>query len=316
MLKLTTSCRVLCAGVLAATFALPAIAQPTTSTTAATKAVSQAAADGAGVDNSFDNSVDNAFEATPSAASGTAFDANFDSDSNAGDAFGDTSAQAVAPSDMAITDPWEGYNRWMFGVDMKLDDYVLEPVARGYDKVTPDWGQAMVRNFFDNLADVRGAINALLQLKFAEAGSNLGRVLINTTMGVGGLFDVATQAGLTSYDQDFGLTLARWGVPRGPYVVLPLLGPSNVRDGLGMIPGSYAWPPHYLPSASESYLVDAAYGVSKRTDLLGYKERIIGDKYIFIRNLYLRNRALKAGKPLPQDNFGASLDDASGASGW
>lgn len=277
----------------------PAAAQPETahSATVSTKAVPQAVAGGSHNDGSFD----------------ARFDSSFD------DAFGDASASGSAPAavqDTAIADPWEGYNRWMFGVDMKLDDYVLEPVARGYDKVTPDWGQTMVRNFFDNLADVRGAINALLQLKLGEAGSNLGRVLINTTMGVGGLFDVATQAGLKSYDQDFGLTLAHWGVPRGPYVVLPLLGPSNVRDGLGMIPGRYAWPPHYLPSTSESYLVTGAYGVSKRTDMLGYKERIIGDKYIFVRNFYLKNRALEAGKPLPQDDFGAALDDASGDTGW
>lgn len=214
------------------------------------------------------------------------------------------SAAETAPANV---DPWEGFNRKIFSFDMQLDRYLLKPAAIGYRKVTPSWGRQLVRNFFGNLKDVRSTFNALLQGRMGQAGSDFSRVLLNTTLGVGGLFDVATDANLTSYSQDFGLTLARWGVEPGPYLVLPFLGPSTVRDGVAWVPDIYFWPPHYLRNQWASYGEDALYAVSVREEILDMEKNIIGDKYIFVRNYYLQSRALKAGKKVV-DDFGA--DDA------
>lgn len=217
-------------------------------------------------------------------------------------------------------DPWEGFNRKMFAFDMTLDRYLLKPAAITYQKVTPGWGERMVGNFFGNLSDAKSALNALLQARFAQAGSNFARVLLNTTLGIGGLFDVASDANLKRYEQDFGLTLARWGVDRGPYLVLPFWGPSTVRDAAAIFPGNYMWPPHYLENQWVRLGLDGLYGVSKRAELLALEKSLVGDKYIFVRNYYLQSRAQKAGKAPEHDDFGASLGSGDGwgeaDSGW
>ncbi len=211
-------------------------------------------------------------------------------------------------------DPWESFNRKMFSFDMTMDKYLLKPAAKGYRAVTPDWGEGMVHNFFANLKEIPRSINALLQLKFKQAGSNFGRFLLNSTLGIGGLFDVASDAGLKSYQQDFGLTLAHWGVDRGPYLVLPFFGPSTVRDSFGMIPDTYLWPPHYLKNNWTQYALDGLYGVDKRAGFLGLEEAISGDKYIFVRNYYLQHRRRLTGKKIV-DTFGANADFDSDV-GW
>lgn len=233
-----------------------------------------------------------------------------------------TSGQAEA-SPRQEKDPWESVNRKIFAFDMTLDEYLLKPAAKGYQTVTPDWGESMVHHFFKNLGDLGDSVNSLLQLKFAQAGTNLGRFLLNTTLGVGGLFDVATDANLIAKDQDFGLTLAHWGVDPGPYLVLPFLGPSTVRDAVGMLPDNYLWPPHYLKDDITKYGVTGLYGVSKRAELLGIKDGFNGDMYLFVRNYYLNSRAKAAGKEI-KDTFGAGLNDdaggwgdgSNGSSGW
>lgn len=222
---------------------------------------------------------------------------------------------AAAETATANPDPWEGFNRKVFTFDMQLDRYVLKPVAVGYSTVTPSWGQQMVHNFFANLKDVRSSINALFQGRVGQAGSDMGRVLINTSMGVGGLFDVATDAGLKSHDQDFGLTLARWGVPPGPYLVLPFLGPSTVRDGIALTPDIYIWPPHYIDDNWIAYGGTGLYVVSQRSELLNLEKSIIGDKYIFVRNYYLQSRSLAAGKVV-KDDFGSGAGDSDQSGGW
>lgn len=178
-------------------------------------------------------------------------------------------------------DPWESFNRRIFAFDMVFDRYVFKPAAVGYRKTTPSWGQKMVTNFFDNLKDVRGGINALLQARLGQAGSNFSRVLINSTMGVGACLMLPADAGIKSYNQDFGLTLARWGVKSGPYVVLPFLGPSTVRDTVALVPGTYTWPPHYLDSKMAVYTTNIIYGVSVRASVLELEKSVVGDKYLF-----------------------------------
>lgn len=135
-------------------------------------------------------------------------------------------------------DPWEGFNRTVYTFNDKVDQYALKPVAQGYVKVTPQPVRDSVTNFFANIGDVYNAANNLLQLKIADGVEDIMRIVINTVFGVGGLFDVASLARLPKHDQDFGLTLGHYGVPPGPYLVLPFFGPSTVRDGVGLL-GNY-----------------------------------------------------------------------------
>ena len=132
-------------------------------------------------------------------------------------------------------DPWEGCNRRVFAFNDVLDRYALKPVARGYKAVTPEPVQTGVGNFFSNLGEVRTVLNSLLQGKFQRSGETTARLLFNSIFGLAGIFDVAEKMGLPQQDEDFGQTLGVWGVPAGPYLVIPFLGPSSLRDGTGRV---------------------------------------------------------------------------------
>lgn len=132
-------------------------------------------------------------------------------------------------------DPWEGFNRSMYNFNYRLDKYFLLPVVRGYEFVTPGFAQKGVTNFFNNIEEVRNLTNSIFQLKGKESLTTLGRFLTNSTIGIGGLFDVATPMGMPVHREDFGQTLGHWGVYPGPYLVLPLFGPSSLRDGSGIV---------------------------------------------------------------------------------
>lgn len=149
--------------------------------------------------------------------------------------------EAVATAEVApvqirtSNDPWEGFNRNLFGVHQAVDHAVLGPVARGYRAVTPRPFRTGVVNFLRNLKAPVVLANDLLQGEVNRAGSTAGRFAINTTIGIGGIFDPATSMGLEHHDEDFGQTLAVWGVPSGPYLFVPLMGPTTLRDGAGQI---------------------------------------------------------------------------------
>jgi phospholipid-binding lipoprotein MlaA len=147
-------------------------------------------------------------------------------------------APALAGEDELVWDPWEPMNRGIFAFNEWADKWFLEPVATGYDFVMPEMAQRSVENFFENLAYPVRLANDLFQLKFVKAFEDTGRFLTNTTIGMGGLFDVASAGGFPVHDEDFGQTLGYWGVPPGPYLVIPLLGPSNVRDTAGLVADS------------------------------------------------------------------------------
>jgi len=134
----------------------------------------------------------------------------------------------------AYTDPWEGFNRRMYYFNAKADEYVLLPIVNGYKKITPDVVETGLSNFFNNLGEISTFINSLLQLKLSVAGETLGRFVVNSTLGMAGLIDVATPIGFVEQNEDFGQTLGHWGVGAGPYLVLPLLGPSSLRDATGL----------------------------------------------------------------------------------
>lgn len=135
----------------------------------------------------------------------------------------------------AYTDPWEGFNRRMYYFNAKADEYVILPVVTGYQKITPDVVERSINNFFSNLDEISTFINSLLQFKLSVAGETLARFTLNSTVGLAGLFDVATQIGFVEQNEDFGQTLGYWGVDAGPYLVLPLLGPSSLRDATGLV---------------------------------------------------------------------------------
>ncbi len=200
-----------------------------------------------------------------------------------------TSVSALA-EESESHDPWEGFNRGVFNFNESLDRAILKPVAQGYRFIMPDVAEQGVSNFFDNLRDVVTFFNNVLQLKPVEATQDLSRVLINTTIGIGGLFDVATAMDIPKNDEDFGQTLGAWGVESGPYLVLPLFGPSTVRDGVGIIPDMYLDPLNQVESDELRYGLKALKVVDKRASLLDREGVVTGDRYTFIRDAYLQKR--------------------------
>ena len=133
-----------------------------------------------------------------------------------------------------ISDPWEGFNRSMYRFNYRFDKYVFLPVVNGYKAITPDFMEKGIHNFFLNLEDITTFFNSVLQLSGTKTVQTAGRFLVNTTVGLLGFIDVASMIDIPKHDEDFGQTLGYWGVGNGPYLVLPVLGPSNVRDGVGL----------------------------------------------------------------------------------
>lgn len=212
-------------------------------------------------------------------------------------------------------DPWEGVNRKVFAFNNTVDQYAYKPVAQAYLEVTPDWLNESINRFFDNLTDLRSGINGILQWRWSVAGQNLGRFTVNSTLGVAGLFDVASEIELARSDQDFGLTMARWGVASGPYIVMPFMGPATIRSTAGRAPDYWLWVPNYIDDTLTSYGVTAISLLDRRARLLGMEGAIVGDRYTFIRDTWLQNRRQKAGLAPQQDDFGEGFEP-SGDDGW
>ncbi|HXH03603.1 MAG TPA: VacJ family lipoprotein [Candidatus Competibacteraceae bacterium] len=195
--------------------------------------------------------------------------------------------------DSGVYDPLESYNRAMFRFNDTVDKAVLKPVAQGYKAITPELVDTGISNFFSNLGDVVVLANDLLQFNFRQAASDASRIVYNTTFGLGGLIDVASHMDLPKHEADFGQTLGRWGVGEGAYLVLPLLGPSTVRDTFGLA-GDYAVHPlaDYNPE-SHRYALGGLNVVDQRADLLRL-ERALGeaifDPYAQQRDAYLQRR--------------------------
>ena len=200
-------------------------------------------------------------------------------------------------------DPWEGFNRVVFKFNDTLDTYALKPIAQGYQFITPQFLEDGIHNMYRNVGDVRNLANNVLQVKPHAAGVDTARLLMNTIVGVGGFFDVGTKMGLQRNDEDFGQTLGYWGLNSGPYLVLPLLGPSTVRDALGIYPDSYAEPYRYMHDVSARNTVAGMKIIDARANLLSAEKLITGDKYIFIRNAYLQSREFKVKDGQVVDDF-------------
>lgn len=212
---------------------------------------------------------------------------------------------AVVPlvAQAADEDPWEGVNRVIYRFNDTLDTYALKPLAQGYQFITPQFLEDGIHNMFANIGDVRNFANDVLQAKPHAAGVDTARLLLNTTLGVAGFFDVGTKMGLQRNDEDLGQTLGYWGVPSGPYVMLPFFGPSTVRDGLAKYPDTYDAPYRYMNDISARNTIQAVDIVDTRASLLSSEKLITGDKYIFIRNAYLQNREFKVKDGKVKDDF-------------
>jgi len=189
-------------------------------------------------------------------------------------------------------DPWESYNRSMTRFNDTLDENILEPVARGYQTVLPDVVRKGVNNFFGNLSDVWSTVNNALQLKPRETGESLARVGINTTVGLLGVIDVASDLNIPRHKEDFGQTLGHWGVGTGPYLVLPLLGPSTLRD-TAVLPLDWRGDVVQSLDSSVSVPLSVLRVVDKRANLLTASD-VLGtaalDRYAFIRDAYMQRR--------------------------
>jgi phospholipid-binding lipoprotein MlaA len=190
-------------------------------------------------------------------------------------------------------DPIEGFNRAMFAFNEGLDTVLIKPVAQGYDAVLPTPVKTGVTNFFGNIADLFIGINNLLQGKPDQALSDLGRVAINSTIGILGLFDVASEAGLEKHEEDFGQTFGRWGVGDGAYVVIPLFGPRTVRDTVGLVLDVKADPVGGIDHVATRNSLAALRLIDTRADLLPADkviEEAAIDKYAYVRDGYLQRR--------------------------
>ncbi|HEV3428959.1 MAG TPA: VacJ family lipoprotein [Paraburkholderia sp.] len=231
-----------------------------------------------------------------------------------------TSGCATGP-DRKPGDPFEPANRAIFKFNDELDTHVAQPIAKGYQKVTPQPLRQAISNFFSNLGDVSNFANDLLQLKITDATEDLMRLAMNSTFGLGGLLDFATAAGLPKHHQDFGLTMGHYGVPAGPYLVLPLFGPSSVRDGIGMGVDVKFNILNYIEPAVRNPMYIAQF-ISTRSDLLGATDLLQQaalDKYSFVRDAYSQQRqsmirgSQNNNAPLPDYGDPGATDDNGGA---
>ena len=187
-------------------------------------------------------------------------------------------------------DPWMRLNKHFFYVNDYFDQLLVRPVALTYTNVTPRFFQVGVGNVFDNLQDVNVAINDFLQFKIEDGLSDSGRIIVNSTVGIGGILDVATSMGLYRNEEDFGQTLGVWGFDAGPYVFLPVFGASNLRDSVGMIIDALFNPIRYIENIESRYALYLSDELDFRSSLLAYDELIIGDRYLFVREAYIQNR--------------------------
>ena len=190
-------------------------------------------------------------------------------------------------------DPWEGFNRGVQSFNDGVDDYFLNPIARGYQWIMPSFADRGVTNFFSNIEDIRVTVNDFLQFKLKQGGSDGVRFLINSTIGVGGLFDVASVLDFEKHNEDFGQTLGAWGVPFGPYLVLPILGPSSPRDAVGLAGDAAMNPTFYIDYPAVTLGLTGLKLIDFKADQLSayrISEEAAIDRYEFLRNAFIQRR--------------------------
>jgi phospholipid-binding lipoprotein MlaA len=199
-------------------------------------------------------------------------------------------------------DPYEDFNRSVFGFNKLVDEYVAEPVVEAYTFITPRFVQTGVGNFFSNLKDINVVLNDIMQAKFLQSGEDTGRFLLNTTVGLGGFFDIASEIGLVKHEEDFDQTFAVWGIPQGPYLVLPFLGPTTGRGMAGGVLDAAANPSTYVGAPIQ--LINMLNARANADGSLKLIDEAALDPYVFTRESYLQFR-----KHLITDGQSAITDD-------
>jgi phospholipid-binding lipoprotein MlaA len=201
-------------------------------------------------------------------------------------------------------DPFEPWNRAMFQVHEVVDGHVIKPAVQAYVDVTPPLIQQGIHNFFANLDDAISAVNDWLQWKPEKAGNDMGRVMINSFFGLGGIIDVASDLDIERGNEDFGQTFGYWGFPQGPYLFVPVFGPTTVRDGTGTVVRAYAHPLNFIDNVPARNVLFAVLFVDTRAQALTAENLVSQaalDRYTFIRGAYLQRRdyLVRDGKPAP-----------------
>ncbi len=215
-------------------------------------------------------------------------------------------SNTVFADEVNKADPWEGYNRAMFSFNDAVDRALIKPVTKGYRFIMPDFAERGVNNFFENISDVVTFFNNVLQGKPKEAAQDFSRVVVNTTIGIGGLIDVASAMDIPKHDEDFGQTLGVWGVESGPYLVLPFLGPSSLRDGVALIPDAMVDPLQQVGDEDTNTALQVLRVLDNRSEFMKAEEVVTGDRYIFIRDAYLQKRRFEVHDgtlPFNPDDF-------------
>ena len=207
--------------------------------------------------------------------------------------------------------PWEGFNRSMYRFNYYFDKYLFLPVVNSYEFVTPRFVQQRVSDFYNNIAEVKNLTNSLFQLKGTESVTTLGRFVTNSTIGLGGLFDPATSFGLERHDQDFGKTLGYWGTSPGPYLVLPVFGPSSLRDTGGLAVDTAITYGIYtaidpFANTGNSFAISSGITALEAVDTrhqqsFRYFESGYPFEYYMVRFVYHEKREIEAGRPLPEE---------------
>jgi phospholipid-binding lipoprotein MlaA len=225
-------------------------------------------------------------------------------------------ADAEAPAARVRNpDPWESFNRPVFGVNDRIDRYALRPVAVAYAEYTPRWMQTGVTNFFTNLFYPTTIVHQFLQGKFRQGSQDIARFVINSTLGWGGVLDVASGAHLPLHEEDLGQTLGWWGVPPGPFLMLPLLGPATLRDTPSVVADEYTRPLRWYDSGNERWFSLGLSLVSRRASLLPY-DRLVReayDPYVFVRDAFLQRREYQVRDGNVPGSGADADDDASWA---
>lgn len=221
------------------------------------------------------------------------------------------SSATLHADEVENTDPWESYNRSVFEFNESLDRNIAKPLAQGYQSITPQFIDTGITNFFSNLEDVLIVANDVFQLKPIQALSDSARFIINSTVGLLGFFDVATHIGLPKHNEDLGQTLGYWGVGAGPYIMLPILGPSNVRDTFGLVGDASSGLNYTAIVATDAQKLGLAtlHGIDLRADLIASEGLITGERYTFLRSFYLQRRAYLVADGEVADEFDDGFDD-------
>ena len=201
-----------------------------------------------------------------------------------------------------INDPFEDLNRDIFIFNEKLDEKLLKPAALTYRKVTPQFARTGVTNFFNNLEEIDTTINQILQGEIKYAFNDAGRFVINSTIGLFGLIDVASKMGLEKHEEDFGQTLGVWGFNSGPYIMIPFLGPSNPRDLLSRPISSFLSGTFAMEDNDVKITLVGIDALETRERLLDAETLIIGDKYIFVKDAYIQSREYEINNGSTEDD--------------